>query len=690
MSFITPRMNGLICSVTNNPDEVIKQLREFGGYKPYCPVNLNGQNTSALVDSGNMVVNAISEKYATRIFGDKLSEHLRPFSTSIGTAKKGSKHNLDIIGVLNHPMKLRLGGLPRTFRTRPLVIRNFSSDMNISGPFMAKNGIDHLHSQGCLMVMGKKIMLMTRSQPRRIEALTISSEAEEVTTPHDSHRNHQQKEKVSKKGGESSQLSYAYVAEDRIIPANSAIFLRMRIPDIEKRKVKPGEGLLHVGEKFMETSEAHPVICAMVRTDRNGNTYTSVMNSSNEEVEIKEGKLYGTYHPKVVSKKKEGEATLKPKTGKPRTTLEKIAWLEKEFKLTEAPWLRKEPRFQASAIDLLLEYYDICSHDDEYGKTTLVEHEIHTADVPPIRCKGRPINPVMQENFKEQLDLWKSQGVIEPSSSPWSFCLLPVPKKNGKVRWCVDYRKLNEVTLKDSFPLPNIEDNLARLAHSCVFSVVDGAGAFHVVAIREEDREKTAFQTPYGLYQFKQMPFGLCNAPATYSRLVQKVLENIPTSVALPYLDDTCIHSADMTQHLVALRQVFEAHKKAGLLLQPSKCKLFQEKVEYLGHMVSKEGIQPIPEYVSLVKDWPLPTTIKELRTFLGKAAYYRKFIEQFSHISSPLYSLLSKEADQDPRKLKMGLKEEHAFAQIKRALTSAPLLAYPDFTSPSPFILGY
>src|SRR5208282_2052374 len=270
-------------------------------------------------------------------------------------------------------------------------------------------------------------------------------------------------------------------------------------------------------------------------------------------------------------------------------------------------------------LALLLEYYDLFSHGDQYGKTTWVKHYIHTGDAKPICHKGRPLKAEEREKLKEQLNEWIRQDVIEPSKSPWSFGLLPVPKKNGKTRWVVDYRDLNKVTIKDSHPLPNIDDNLSRLAHSQVFSVIDGAGAFHVVPVDEKHTEKTAFHTPFGQWQYRSMPFGLCNAPATYSRLVQKVMNGIPTSVALPYLDDTCIHSRTTTEHLNNLRMVFEAHRKAGLLLQPSKCKLFQKEVEYLGHTVTQEGIKPIEGYLLLVRDWPLPKNIRELRGFLGK-----------------------------------------------------------------------
>ena len=214
---------------------------------------------------------------------------------------------------------------------------------------------------------------------------------------------------------------------------------------------------------------------------------------------------------------------------------------------------------------MLRKYEDIISKDDQYGTTNLVEHAIHTEDNPPIKCKLRPLNPIQEQGLKEQIDHWMDTDVIEKSYSPWAFPVMPVPKKNGKTRWVIDYRRLNDITVKDSYPLPNMEDNLARFSHSAVFSAIDSAGAFHVVNITPEHREKTAFISPFGLYQFKKMGFGLCNGPATYSRLIQKVLEGIPTSIAIPYLDDIGIHSPDMPSHLSALEKVLEAHRKSRL-----------------------------------------------------------------------------------------------------------------------------
>jgi hypothetical protein len=301
----------------------------------------------------------------------------------------------------------------------------------------------------------------------------------------------------------------------------------------------------------------------------------------------------------------------------------------KEFSLQDNPILR-DPVDLKKAQLLLLAYWDVLSKEDEYGQASLIKHEIKTTPGHPIKNRIRPLNPTLEANLRKQIDKWQAEGVIEPSMSPWNFGLVAAPKKSGTIRWCVDFRGLNQRSIVDSHPLPNIEDNLSRLSRSCVYSTLDGAGAYHVVPIKKQDREKTAFGTPWGSYQFRRLPFGLCNTPATYCRLVQMVLQGIPYSMALPYLDDTCVHSRNLAEHFTALQTVLEAFRKAGLKLQPKKCFLFKSKVEYLGHMVSKEGIGPVPQYTQVIRDWPMPETRGQVRTFLGKCGYYRRFVDHY------------------------------------------------------------
>ena len=557
----------------------------------------------------------MSLKFANKL-GYTLKD-IRPIkSVKIGTAKAGQE--LSVVGVLARPLRLQVGGHSTLFRTRPLVIDGLSMNFNISGPYMAQQGFDQLHSRSTLLVRGKEIPLY-RPGPRR----TLASLNAMVTTNDE-----------------------AYLAQALTVPARSAAYVEIRIPNIEQRHMEPGEGVLESCQHFVEKTDLHPALHALVRTDENGCTRTSVMNTTDEDISVAKGHRFGRYTPLELLDPLPGINALtrgkQPQSPAPDRFTR--AQLREKFHIDESPTLhtRKE---REMALSLLEEFADLFSTGDQYGKTNLIEHEIDTQDAAPVRCKHRPLNPSLEPQLKEQLDHWLKQDIVEPSTSPWSFALLAVPKKNGKIRWCVDYRRLNDVTVKDSFPLPNIEDNLARLSDSKIFSGIDGTGAYHVVPIKEADRPKTAFSTPWGLYQFKQMSFGLCNAPATYSRLVQKVLNGIPPEVALPYLDDTCVHSRDFAGHLRALRQVFQAHRMAGLMLQPEKCQLFQNQIEYLGHLVSPEGVSIPPKYTtSVVRDWPYPQTLSEVRAFLGKMSYYRKFIPGFSHEAAPLSDFVKKD----------------------------------------------
>ena len=366
----------------------------------------------------------------------------------------------------------------------------------------------------------------------------------------------------------------------------------------------------------------------------------------------------------------------------------KKEWLREHFQIDEAPALHnKEDKEQA--LDLLLEFFDVVSINGEYGHTSLMQHDIDTGDHPPIRLKHRPVNPSLETNLRKQLEQWTKLGVIEVCTSPWSFPLVAAPKKGGKIRWCIDYRRLNDITRKDAFPLPNIEDNLVRLSHSTIFSALDGTGAFHVLSIKEKDRAKTAFSTPWGTFQFIRMPFGLTNGPASYSRLVQIVLQGIPHEEALPYLDDTIVHATDLKSHLNNLRKVLLAHREAGLRLQPSKCQLFRKEVDYLGHTVSAQGVSPMKEYVKDVQDWPMPTTKSEARTWIGKINYYRRFIKNYSAIAAPWTKVTGKTTiEEEKTKLEVTEDMKKSFEDLKDRLTQAPILAYPRFDSNEPFIM--
>ncbi|GFY18854.1 retrovirus-related Pol polyprotein from transposon 412 [Trichonephila clavipes] len=340
------------------------------------------------------------------------------------------------------------------------------------------------------------------------------------------------------------------------------------------------------------------------------------------------------------------------------------------------------PEQKSSAERLFQEFEDVFSRNSsDIGHTTVTQHRIDTADHPPIKQHPRRLPFAKQEEVGTLLREMQENDIIEPSSSPWASPIVLVRKKDGSTRFCVDYRKLNDVTKKDSYPLPRIDDTLDTLSGHKWFSTLDLKSGYWQVEIHPEDREKTAFTSGQGLWQFKVMPFGLCNAPATFERLMETVLKGLTFEACLIYLDDVIIGGRTFEEHLQNIRKVLSKLSDANLKLNPSKCKFFQKEVNYLGHIISAEGVRTDPEKVSAVKNWKRPENLRELRSFLGLCTYYRKFVKGFSNIARPLHKLT-----ESKQKFQWTKECEDSFLQLKEALTSSPILIYPQ--PDKPFIL--
>ena len=328
-------------------------------------------------------------------------------------------------------------------------------------------------------------------------------------------------------------------------------------------------------------------------------------------------------------------------------------------------------------FQLLLSFADvIASSTADLGRTDKVRHNIPTGDARPVRQPVRRVPPHRRDEVRKLLDDMLSRGVVEPSTSPWASPIVLVRKKDGSTRFCVDYRKVNEVTRKDAYPLPRIDATLDTLAGSQWFTTLDLLNGYWQVGMDEADRQKTAFCTMEGLFQFKVMPFGLCNAPATFQRLMDLVLAGLQWTDCLVYIDDVIVLGRTFDEHLRNLRTVFERLRESGLRLKPSKCFFFQHKVQYLGHVISREGVATDPSKTEKVAAWPVPTSKREVQQFLGLASYYRRFVEDFARVARPLHRLTERTATFDWTD-----ECQAAFDELRRRLTSTPVLAYPNFT---------
>lgn len=332
-------------------------------------------------------------------------------------------------------------------------------------------------------------------------------------------------------------------------------------------------------------------------------------------------------------------------------------------------------------------------HPTDYGHTKTIQHEIPLVDTRPFRLPYRKIPPSQWQDVRKLLTEMEAEGVIRPSKSPYASPVVIVTKKDGSLRLCVDYRKLNSCSTRDAFPLPRIEEALEALGNAKYFSTLDLTSGYWQVEVAEQDKHKTAFSTPMGLYEANRMPFGLQNAPSTFQRLMTCCFGDLNFTQLLIYLDDLIIFSKTFDEHLERLQGVFDRLREHGLKLKPSKCQLVRKEVQYLGHLVSAEGIRTDPDKISKVRDWARPTHRKEVLQFLGFAGYYRRFVKSYAMLAAPLYRLTSG----DPRKKKRGGKTapapdvafmwtsecEEAFQSLKLQLTTTPILGYPDYNLP-------
>lgn len=329
--------------------------------------------------------------------------------------------------------------------------------------------------------------------------------------------------------------------------------------------------------------------------------------------------------------------------------------------------------------NLLLEYEDIFSSGDhDLGNTDIAVHHIDTGDHQPIKTPPRRMPLHKREVAEKLVSDMAQQGLIEKSFSPWSSALVLVRKKDNSMRCCVDYRSLNSITKKDSYPIPRIDDTLDALIGAKWFSTLDLKSGYHQVEVAEEDRPKTAFTSGSKLWQFRVMPFGLCNAPATFQRLMEIVLADLHWKILLVYLDDVIVYADSFQREAERLKQVFDRFRSSRLKLNPKKCFLFQQKVEYLGHQISEKGVETSPEKVTAVADWPTPSNKKQLRSFLGFCAYYRRFVKNFASIAAPLHSISAEQNE-----FVWSQECAKAFSELKQALTSTSVLSYPDPTRP-------
>ncbi|UYV77009.1 hypothetical protein LAZ67_14002807, partial [Cordylochernes scorpioides] len=305
-------------------------------------------------------------------------------------------------------------------------------------------------------------------------------------------------------------------------------------------------------------------------------------------------------------------------------------------------------------------------------QTSLAKHKIETGNHQPIKHRPYRVSPTERQAIQTEVDKMLDAGIIRHSESPWSSPVILVKKKDGNWRFCVDYRRLNKVTKKDVYPLPRIDDTLDSLKGAKFYSSMDLRSGYWQIEVDEADREKTAFITPDGLYEFLVMLFGLCNAPSTFERMMDKILKGLKWTMAVCYLDDIVVYSKSFNEHLHRLEIILQCLDKAELRLNPKKCLFGTKRIRVFGHLVDSKDIYPDPEKIEAIAKFPTPKSITDVRSFIGLCSYYRRFIENFAEKAAPLHEVLKKD-----NKLMWNSDQQDAFDSLKKALMSEPVLAY-------------
>ena len=392
-----------------------------------------------------------------------------------------------------------------------------------------------------------------------------------------------------------------------------------------------------------------------------------MINLSEEEVVLPSGSLIGTLVP-VLSVSVARSMDCVPGSG----TTELPDYLED---IVQGSHTSLGESGRQLLRDLLLKYEHVFPAPGEpvTGRSKSVQHDIEINNARPVRCGPRRLAPAGLRREQDCVREMLSGGQIEPSDSPWASPVVLVTKKDGSTRFCVDYRRLNSLTVKDAYPLPRIDDSLRLLGNQQWFSTMDLASGYWQVAMSPDAQKKAAFVTNEGLFQFRVMPFGLCNAPATFERLMDRVLCGMRWSRCLVYLDDVISFGKSVPEAIWRLEEVLARLSDFGLQLKAKKCTFMQTEVGFLGHIVGRSGLACDPNKLSAVRDWHEPTKLKGVRQFIGFVGYYRRFVKDFAKLADPLVSLTRKGVP-----FVWGSDQQNSFDSLKACLLCAPILGFP------------
>ena len=369
------------------------------------------------------------------------------------------------------------------------------------------------------------------------------------------------------------------------------------------------------------------------------------------------------------------------------------AFTDPESRLHEITFgaeVESDPEALRSARQLIYRYRHLWDKPNFAGGGSGASHDV-TCDIElegtfKSKARVRSVSPAIRDTIAKEVAAQRQAGIIEPSASPYASTVLLVPKSDGSVRFCVDYRALNSVTKRDGYLMPRVDDSLAALNGSRFFTSLDLTAAFNQIPMGESSKDLTSFSTPDGTFRYNRMPFGLVNGPAVFHRFIDNVMAGLKWSVCMVYMDDVLIYSRTFAEHLEAMEAVFARIDENGLRFKAKKCYVGVDEVKFLGHVVCRDGIKPDPDKTKAIREMPIPADAAEMRSALGLFSYYRKFCKSFAEKARPLNDAVLKGArlQKGPAgQVEWTTEQLEAFESLRSVLVSDPVLSHPDWNRP-------
>jgi len=497
----------------------------------------------------------------------------------------------------------------------------------------------------------------------KVETVIIEDAEEQTNTPdHGSEKVYKTGEAEANKG-EKGRVQVVRLESTIVIPPRTACWAVIN-------SIKHGqEGLV---EALPSIKNKVLLSKALVRSEK-GKAMVSLLNPTNKSVRLNQGTRVGAFTPNVnvvsiLTRENTDETGAEVELTKEEQERLDLMMSKVSSKLPDEERAQLRNLLKAN-ISLFVDRLELA------GASNLDPHTINTGDAKPIKLRAIRVSPHLQEHLKVLTDEMLAAGVIRESVSPWAFPVILVDKPDGSLRFCVDYRRLNAVTIKDAYPIPRVDEILDALSGKKYISTMDLSSGYWQIPLREEDKAKTAFVTRSGHFEFNVLPMGPTNSPATFQANMEKLLAGLNWICCLIYIDDIIVGTYTFEEHLTTLQEIFNRFKKANIVVKAKKCNFLRDEVPVLGHLVIQGNIKPNHEKIRAIEQCRPPTNTKQIQQFLGLTGYYRRFVPKYAEIAAPLTDLLVKDAP-----WKWETEQQTAFETLKVALTKEPILTLPDF----------